>query len=252
MSANHSQSNGILRSDDRPIQKLKVFFEVYRSEFVPVYADVVTILNAKPDETLYEIEQMLSHIDKAFDTTLGEQDRINNVEKAKGHLERAILDCIKITWIEINNKLDLICSDTQKMSYCISMKEGEFTKKYLEYKDMLAAARRIELESVGVSPSKSIPEYKKAIRLGKELLECIDYDKLDTYTKKASGISASLIMLVVGISIVSIAYYISQFNGLFINLIDVASVFILFSIIITLLIITRKRITGLIYERWRK
>lgn len=132
------------------------------------------------------------------------------------------------------------------------MKEGEFTKKYLEYKDMLAAARRIELESVGVSPSKSIPEYKKAIRLGKELLECIDYDKLDTYTKKASGISASLIMLVVGISIVSIAYYISQFNGLFINLIDVASVFILFSIIITLLIITRKRITGLIYERWRK
>lgn len=182
MSAEGDSSDGISQSEDRPVNRLYEFFEYYRSEFIPAYADVLAFLNKKPDETLYEIEQMLSHIDKVFDPTLDEKLRIANVDKAIGHLERAILDCVKIIWIEINNKIDLIYNDTPRRRYCVNMSESEFTKKYLEYNELLSAARRTELESVGISPSKSIPEYKKAILLGKELLESIDSDKLNNFS----------------------------------------------------------------------
>lgn len=166
---------------DRPIKELAGFFELYRAEFIPVYADVIAFLDDKPDETLYEIEQILSHIDKIFDPKLDEQTRLKNVDKAVGHLERAILDCVKILWIEINRKVDLIYKDASRRKYCVNMSESEFTKKYIKYNKLLSAARRTELESAGISPSKSIPEYKNAIQLGKELLESIDDDKLNNF-----------------------------------------------------------------------
>ncbi len=168
--------------DDRPIKELAVFFDMYRAEFIPVYADVIAFLDDKPDETLYEIEQMLSHIDKVFDFMLDEETRLKNVDKAVGHLERAILDCLKILWIEIKIKVNLIYNDGSRRKYCVNMSEREFTQKYMEYNKLLSEARRTEMESVGVSPSKSIPEYKNAIRLGKELLESIDDDKLNNFS----------------------------------------------------------------------
>lgn len=182
MSEDRKPLGDVSQLDGRPIQELAQFFERYRAEFVPVYADVVAFLDDKPDETLYEIEQMLSHIDKVFDPQLDEQTRLKNVDKVVGHLERATLDCVKILWIEINRKIDLIYKDTSRRRYCVNMSESEFTRKYMQYNKLLSAARRIELESAGISPSKSIPEYKKAIQLGKELLESIDEDKLNDFS----------------------------------------------------------------------
>jgi len=156
-------------------------FNYYRDEFLPVYADVVVYLAYKPDAVRMEIENVLSHVAKVFDPKLDDITKNANLEKAKRHLDRAILDCVKITWIELSQYLDQINSDESLRRYCVNMPEHEFVKKYTEYLDLLAKARVTEMTHVGVTPLKSINEYKQAIRLGKELTGHIDNSKVKSF-----------------------------------------------------------------------
>lgn len=164
--------------NDPPVEALLDLFKYYREEFIPAYADLAVYLGAKPDETLLEIENILSHVARCFDPAQDEITKLKNVEKAKRHLERATLDCVKIIWVDISETLDSVNNDETLRRYCVNMPEHEFAKKYMEYQDLLTQARLTEMNSVGVSPLESVYEYKRALELGKYLIRNIDNSKV--------------------------------------------------------------------------
>jgi len=92
------QAENVNCLNDAQVAGLCNLAKYYREEFIPAYADVVVYLSAKPDETLLEIENIFSHVFQILNPELIDTKKMENIEKAKGHLERATLDCLKIIW----------------------------------------------------------------------------------------------------------------------------------------------------------
>lgn len=181
----------------------------YREEFIPAYADVVVYLSAKPDETLLEIENILSHVFQVLNPELIETKKIENIEKAKGHLERATLDCLKIIWGDIGEHIQHINEDDNLRRYCVNMSENDFKRKVIEYNTLLAEARLIEMKSIGKTHDDTIKAYKKAIQLAKELLLAIDDGKMDSFSsfRKIINMKSNILSFILGILASLVASY---------------------------------------------
>ncbi len=69
--------------NEQQIEGLCKLAKYYREEFVPAYADVVVYLCAKPDETLLEIENILSHVFQVLNPELIDEKKAENIDKSK-------------------------------------------------------------------------------------------------------------------------------------------------------------------------
>jgi len=182
----------------------------YRENFIPAYADLIVVVNAKPVEILLELENILSHFIQILNPEIKQDQKIENIDKAKGHIERATLDCLKIVWTEKSKLLTNINNDDLVRRYCINMPEYEFVKNYEEYKELLAKARLIEMNSVGTSHEETIEAYKRAIELAKILSEHIDCNKLNSFNAFRKIISAktNVVSFILGVAASLVASYI--------------------------------------------
>lgn len=169
--------------DEQILKKLCELAEYYRNDFLPVYADYVVLLKYKPEEVLSEIENILSHIIKVLLTEVDAPKKNENIEKARAHIDRAILDCLKGEWIEQSEFLSNINGDEHLRRHCTNLPDHEFVGKYVEYNELLKEARRIELNSVGVNHQETIKAYKRAIELSKELIKQVDPSKIDSFER---------------------------------------------------------------------
>ncbi len=215
MSSTQAESDNCI--NDQQLKGLCDLSKYYRDEFIPAYADVVVYLSAKPDETLLEIENILSHVFQVLNPELNDVKKTENIEKAKGHIERATLDCLKIIWGDIGELLQDVNNDEELRRYCINMPEHEFKRKVLEYNALLAEARLIEMESIGKSHDDTIIAYKRAIGLAKELLIAIDNGKIDSFAafRKLFNIKSNALSFILGV-LASIVATILWINGSYI------------------------------------
>ncbi len=153
-------------------------FEFYRAEFIPAYSDLVGFLLKKPRQVLTEQENALSHISQYFNPDMPSEKREENLKKSYSHLVRVTLDCYKLLLVQISKELELIYVDDKKRTFALNISEEEFLIKYNELRKTAQEARNIELVNMGNDPLVAIEEYKRAIKIGRELFEKIDKDKL--------------------------------------------------------------------------
>lgn len=154
------------------------FFELYRSEFLPAYSDLVSFLVKKPKQVLTEIENTFSHISQHFNPSLDATTREENLTKAYDHIVRATIDCYKLLWVKMKEELDAIYFDDKKRVFALNMKEDEFVRKYQEFRNKAKDARNFEINNIGSKPIEAIQRYKETIAIGYKLLESVDVDKL--------------------------------------------------------------------------
>ncbi|MCX6672703.1 MAG: hypothetical protein NTY37_02870 [Methanothrix sp.] len=195
---------------DSDVKALCDLSEYYRDEFIPAYADAVVYLSAKPDETLLEIENILSHVFQILNPEFDASKKAENIGKAKGHLERATLDCLKIIWGDIGELLRDINGDDNLRKFGVNMSETEFKEKVVEYHNLLSEARLVEMRSIGKSHGDTIIAYKRAIGLAKELLDVIDQGKINSFRsfRKVINIKSNTLSFILGVLASLIATYI--------------------------------------------
>jgi len=158
--------------------ELNQFFELYRSEFLPAYSDLVSFLVKKPKQVLTEIENTFSHISQHCNPSLDATIRDENLIKAYDHIVRATIDCYKLLWVKMKEELDNIYFDDKKRVFALNMKEDQFVRKYQEFRKKAQDARNFEINNIGSNPIESIKRYKETIAIGYNLLESVDRDKL--------------------------------------------------------------------------
>lgn len=196
---------------DKSLCKLSKF---YRDNFIPAYADVIVVKNFKPEEILLEIENILSHFVQILNPGIDSDQKKENINRARGHIERATLDCLKIVWTEQSKNLSKINGDDLARRYCINMPEHEFVRNYEEYNGLLASARLIEMNSVGTSHAETIVAYRRAIELAKILSEHIDYSKLNSFNafRKIFSAKTNLVSFFLGVAASLVATYLWGVN----------------------------------------
>lgn len=206
-----SETDCIEEPLDKSLCKLSKF---YRDNFIPAYADVIVVTNFKPEEILLEIENILSHFIQILNPEIDSGQKSENINRARGHIERATLDCLKIVWTEQSKNLSQINSDDLARRYCINMPEHEFVRDYEEYNGLLARARLIEMNSIGTSHTETIVAYRRAIELAKIMSEHIDYNKLNSFKafRKIFSAKTNLVSFLLGVAASLVATYLWGVN----------------------------------------
>jgi len=132
---------------------------IYREDFLPAYSDAIMHTGGKPENVIFEQENILSHIMQMFNLSLDRSTIDINMSSAKAHLIRATLDCQKILLIAILDDLAKIRMNPP---------DGDFIAEY--YNIMSAFRRARSKEQGGYQKSDILAEYKSAVKLSTWLL----------------------------------------------------------------------------------
>ncbi|RZN14043.1 MAG: hypothetical protein EF812_06465 [Methanosarcinales archaeon] len=154
------------------------FFVFYRTEFVPAYSDLVGYIGDKPQQTLIELENTLAHISQHFNPRLDTKDKAKNLEKAYDHLVRVTLDCYKLLWVNIYERLEVIDKNKFNRKLGLNISEEDFRTKLQKLRKLAQEARRIEMTSLGLDPIAPLDKYKEVVKGGYELIDTIDENKM--------------------------------------------------------------------------
>ena len=167
---------------------LNALFAFYRNEFLPSYSDLVGYIADKPQQILYELEHVFSHISQTYNPDVSPDMKDDNIEKAYGHLQRATLDGYKLLWVTIYGELRDIEEDEALRKLGLKISGSVFLIKVQELKKLAQEARKTEMMSMGIDPIASINLYKRVVTGGYELLGVID----DTKAKEVEEYVKSL------------------------------------------------------------
>lgn len=159
---------------------LKEYLDFYHNTFLPIYADTVALLADKPRQLVIEQENSLSHLTQY----LKDNKDIDNLKKAKGHLERAALDAYKISWVHIKRKIEKFTNlDTNQLALAFNISEDEVNKMINEFDVLIREARTLEMNNIGQKDEQAIEKYAQAVKIGYQLLEYADIKKYNLWNK---------------------------------------------------------------------
>jgi hypothetical protein len=178
-------------------------FEFYRAEFVPAYSDLVGYIGDKPQQTLIELENTLAHIAQHFNPRLDTKDRDKNLEKAYKHLVRVTLDCYKLLWVTIYERLEAIDKNKFNRKLGLNISEEDFRTKFQKLRKLAQEARRIEMTSLGLAPIAALNKYKEVVKDGYELIDTIDENKMQEIKSQKRFISTKEFMVGTAVGILA-------------------------------------------------
>lgn len=160
---------------------LNDYIEYYNNVFIPSYADAVALLADKPQQLIIEQENSLSHLI----LYLKDNTDINNLKKAKGHLERGTLDAYKMMWVELKKKLLYYTShDKDNIALVFNLSTQEVLEKLEKFDKNIKEARLIEARNIGKGNLEVSEKYLDSILIGMELIDAIDFNKIKSHKKK--------------------------------------------------------------------
>lgn len=124
--------------------------EIYK-QYLEIICPFIVLLEAEdnefPIEIMNEIRAIFTHIARC-EMSSDETVKENNVEKARNHLKRAILDCFKYSCLTYNNKRKQLRDDYRKADLHL-IDNGTFltelTEKEHEATEALLNAKRSEI-----------------------------------------------------------------------------------------------------------
>lgn len=151
---------------------IKDVIEYYRSTFVPAYADLVSTTGNKPHQVLVEIENFNSHLIQCLqhpDTDLGKR----NISRALTHLQRGTLDCYKLIFVELNDRIKVYMSDLTVLDieFSLGSEHKANLSKWHKFSEDIRHARRQEVCNTGQQHNGEIVAlWKDAVEHGFSLL----------------------------------------------------------------------------------
>jgi len=158
------------------------FFKLYKTKFVPAYADYVALDQVKPEQILIEESNILSHLSQYFNESLDEKTREGNLIKATNHLQRIIIDLNKLIWVSLTDILKPIFKNPD--SYIVfNLPSDEIVQKFSQFLNKGLEAREFEMNNIGNAPLETILKYETANTTGLELLKSLDEIKFIQYKK---------------------------------------------------------------------
>lgn len=196
---------------------LNALFAFYRNEFLPSYSDLVGYIADKPQQILYELEHVFSHISQTYNPDVSPDMKDDNIEKAYGHLQRATLDGYKLLWVTIYGELRDIEEDEALRKLGLKISGSVFLIKVQELKKLAQEARKTEMMSMGIDPIASINLYKRVVTGGYELLGVIDDTKAKEVEEYVKSLKRSIstrefiICIVISLSTGLISGYLLSF-----------------------------------------
>lgn len=196
---------------------LNALFAFYRNEFLPSYSDLVGYIADKPQQILYELEHVFSHISQTYNPDVSPDMKEDNIEKAYGHLQRATLDGYKLLWVTIYGELRDIEEDEALRKLGLKISGSVFLIKVQELKKLAQEARKTEMMSMGIDPIASINLYKRVVTRGYELLGVIDDTKAKEVEEYVKSLKRSIstrefiICIVISLSTGLISGYLLSF-----------------------------------------
>jgi hypothetical protein len=171
---------------------LNALFAFYRKEFLPSYSDLVGYIADKPQQILYELEHVFSHISQTYNPDVSPDMKDDNIEKAYGHLQRATLDGYKLLWVKIYGELRDIEEDEALRKLGLKISGSVFLIRVQELKKLAQEARKTEMMSMGIDPIASINLYKSVVTGGYELLGIIDGTKAKEVEEYVKSLKRSI------------------------------------------------------------
>ena len=159
--------------------------DCYSNLFVDAYADLVSLTADKPSQVLIEIENFNSHLIVFLRKNGTPEEKQDNLKKAKGHLQRGALDCYKLLFVEINNRIRDFVRDLSVEDVAFALGDGhnEKLKKWHDFSQLIREARKKEIKNIGSQQiADTIATYKNAVDHGFELYQSLG----DSQAKLAS------------------------------------------------------------------
>ncbi len=101
----------------------QLILEDFHDDFQEVYSYAVTALELAPEQANNEIRNALNHIARAL--TANDENEIDiNLHQAKGHIERAKRDCLKLALIHTHEQIksDLLSIESVEGAVPLSLK----------------------------------------------------------------------------------------------------------------------------------
>lgn len=164
---------------------LNEVIDCYDKLFIGAYADLVSLTADKPSQVLIEIENFNSHLIVYLRENSSHEEKQDNLKKAKGHLQRGALDCYKLLFVEMNNRIRDFVRDLSVDDVAFSLGDGhnEKLKKWHDFSQMIRESRKQELKNIGSQHiNDTIAKYKNAVEHGFELYQALS----DSQAKLAS------------------------------------------------------------------
>ncbi len=156
-------------------------FNLYRSRFIPIYSDFVSLKAIKPKQILIEQENILAHLSQSCNQNISISLQKENLEKAYNHMVRVILDLHKLVWAVSKERLDFfVLNEKNRLAFNIT--DSKVLKLYEQFMSKAREARTYEMSHVGNNPLKSIDKYEEVNKIGNELLSKLDEIKAKTIT----------------------------------------------------------------------
>jgi hypothetical protein len=158
---------------------LEEIFNFYSTVFLPNYSRVTAETLEKPVQVAVEIENAFSHIAVYYEfAKQGNQEKQSeHISKAKGHLERATLDCLKLTLIEVARQARIF-EKPGVLEHATTGKLQE-TRALLEnFKISWKETRRKEVCGLEEDPETRIQYYTETIKIADDLMFLLDYERL--------------------------------------------------------------------------
>ena len=125
-------------------------YTYYSNVFVPAYSDLTGYLLFKPIEVLHSVENVLSHVMQCHNSTIDAVAKRENIKKAHHHLERATLDCYKILFVKLDEKITRVVDDPELRKFCVNTPERDFLSQYFDFKKRIRDIRKKEIANIGI------------------------------------------------------------------------------------------------------
>lgn len=143
-------------------------YSLYKSDFIPIYDDLIIFIGDKPEHISIQLDNILSHIMVCFEN-IDDSIKQENIKKAKNHIIRATLDAYKICCHHI---MMIIKSEiSNKISNNNHNDDDDVILQYNKFLGMYRNARKNERDNMGINPYDSIIKYKEAYECGLDIIK---------------------------------------------------------------------------------
>lgn len=150
--------------------------DYYENFFINAYADLVSLTADKPSQVLIEIENFNSHLMVVLKESSSQEDKRANLKKAKSHLQRGALDCYKLLFVELNDRIEDFVRglSVNDVEFSLEDEYKKNLKSWHEFSELIRESRKQEVTNVGSDKiDDTIRKYKKAVEHGFDLYRAL-------------------------------------------------------------------------------
>ncbi len=181
------------------LELLNKLYDKYNNKFRPLFIEVEITYQLIPLPIFNEIRAFSDHIARCYLENIPENiDKFQKeqIEKAKGHVTRAIFDCYKYINVKFFDKIKQLIKSTKHIEL-ITINNGKFNAQFNEkygecYKKQMEAKL---IEANGIDHGKAIELYEDSYNISKDISKLISDTQPYFVTAKRKFIQRNILKI---------------------------------------------------------